>query len=278
MKKTSKRTSAVSRRKADSRSRQPKVAARSRVKAVEALTYPTYLSLDKLLSLQETKSDAGYADELLFIVVHQSSELWFKVLLNDLEVVQHALERHDGGLALWQLHRVNGLMRIVSAQLTSLALLPPQRFAAFRASLGTSSGSQSVQFRTLEAASGLREKWFVDLLKSQGPIPKPVQVWLDRLPLQDVFLRFLEKEGVALEQLYLGPGPSIAFFVAEALLEYEMAFASWRFLHAQLVERMLGPGTTGTGGSQGASFLHRTTSIRFFPKLAEVRARFYVSR
>lgn len=244
-------------------------------KAKAELTYPTYLALDKLLSLQKGQSTAGYADELLFIVVHQSSELWFKVLLNDLEIVHRALERHDGGLALWQMQRVNGLMRIVSAQLASLALLPPQRFAAFRASLGTSSGSQSVQFRALEAASGLRDAWFLELLRFQGPIPKSVQLWLDRPPLQEVFLHFLEKEGVALEQLYLGPGPSIAFFVAEALLEYEMEFASWRFRHAQLVERMLGPGTTGTGGSQGASFLHRTTSIRFFPKLAEVRARFY---
>jgi tryptophan 2,3-dioxygenase len=239
------------------------------------LTYPTYLSLDKLLSLQKTRGVDGASDELLFIVVHQSSELWFKVLLNDLEIVARALDKHDGGLALFQLQRVNGLMRIVSAQLASLALLPPQRFAAFRASLGSSSGSQSVQFRALEAASGLREPWFIELLRSQGPIPQEVQVWLDRPPLQDVFLRFLDNEGVALEQLYLGPGPSIAFFVAEALLEYEMEFASWRFRHAQLVERMLGPGTTGTGGSQGASFLHRTTSIRYFPKLADVRARFY---
>jgi tryptophan 2,3-dioxygenase len=215
------------------------------------------------------------SDELLFIVVHQSSELWFKVLLNDLDIVTRALEKHDGGLALFQMQRVNELMRIVSAQLASLAVLPPQRFARFRQSLGSSSGSQSVQFRALEAASGLREQWFIELLRSQGPVPKPVQTWLDRPTLQDVFFKFLEKEGVSLEQLYLGPGPSIAFFVAEALLEYEMEFASWRFRHAQLVERMLGPDTAGTGGSTGASMLHRSTGIRFFPKLAEVRARFY---
>jgi tryptophan 2,3-dioxygenase len=243
--------------------------------ASKELTYPTYLELDKLLSLQTTHGTEGASDELLFIVVHQSSELWFKVLLNDLDIVARALEQHDGGLALFQMQRVNGLMRIVSAQLASLALLPPQRFAKFRSSLGSSSGSQSVQFRALEAASGMREAWFINLLRSQGPITKSVQSWLDRPTLQDTFFRFLEKEGVALEQLYLGPGPSIAFFVAEALLEYEMEFASWRFRHAQLVERMLGPGTTGTGGSQGASFLHSTTGIRFFPKLAEVRARFY---
>ncbi len=260
--------------KAKTRDPRPKTRDPRQTKKAE-LTYPTYLSLDKLLALQTTHGAEGASDELLFIVVHQSSELWFKVLLNDLDIVTRALEQHDGGLALFQMQRVNGLMRIVSAQLASLALLPPQRFAKFRASLGSSSGSQSVQFRALEAASGLRETWFIDLLRSQGPVPKSVQEWLERPTLQDVFLQFLEKEGVGLDQLYLGPGPSIAFFVAEALLEYEMEFASWRFRHAQLVERMLGPGTTGTGGSQGASFLHSTTGIRFFRKLAEVRARFY---
>jgi tryptophan 2,3-dioxygenase len=256
-------------------SRKPKSASRKPKAESPELTYPSYLSLDKLLALQTTRSPDGSSDELLFIVVHQSSELWFKVLLNDLDIVTRALERQDGGLALFQMQRINELMRIVSAQLASLAVLPPQRFAVFRGNLGTSSGSQSVQFRALEAASGMREKWFVDLLRSQGPIAPAVQAWLDRPPLQEVFLRFLEKEGVALAQLYLGPGPSIAFFIAEALLEYEMEFASWRFRHAQLVERMLGPDTAGTGGSTGASMLHRTTSIRFFPKLAEVRARFY---
>jgi tryptophan 2,3-dioxygenase len=135
-----------------------------------------------------------------------------------------------------------------------------------------------VQFRALEAASGLREPWFIDLLTSQGPIPAIVQRWLDRPPLQDVFLRYLEQEGVALDQLYLGPGPTLPFFVAEALLEYEMEFGQWRFRHAQLVERMLGPGTAGTGGTEGARFLHGTTHIRFFPRLAEVRAQFYAQK
>ncbi len=287
-KKMAKRTSAAAKRGAARATRsaarvtpaasRTATARRRAPEANAAVTYPSYLALDKLLSLQKMRSSPANADELLFIVVHQSSELWFKVLLADLEIVSHALERHDGGLALFQLQRVNGLMRIVSAQLASLTLLPPQRFAAFRAHLGSSSGSQSVQFRALEAAAGLRDRWFVDLLASQGPIPKSVQQWLDRPSLQDVFLRYLEQEGVSLDQLYLGPGPGIPFFVAEALLELEMEFGQWRFRHAQLVERMLGPTTAGTGGSPGAAFLHGTTSIRFFPKLAEVRARFYGER
>ena len=243
----------------------------------EELNYPTYLALDELLSLQRHRSKPEHPDELLFIVVHQSSELWFKVILRDLETLYAALLKHDAGLALWQLQRVNGLMRIVSSNLSSLALLPPQHFAAFRAYLGTSSGSQSVQFRAIEAASGLRDPEFVEMLSAQGQIPASVQTWLDRPSLQQLFLDLLEKQKITLEQLYLGPGPSILFFLAEALLEYEHEFAQWRFRHAQLVERVLGPDTGGTGGTPGASFLHRTTSIRFFPKLGEVRSAFFSS-
>jgi tryptophan 2,3-dioxygenase len=241
----------------------------------DAVTYPSYLALEELLKLQRPRSKPEHPDELLFIVVHQSSELWFKVLLRDFETLAGAFEKRDAGLALWQMQRINGIMRIVSSQLSSLALLPPQHFAAFRTNLGTSSGSQSAQFRAIEAASGLREDWFIKLLKDQGNVPAEVQKWLDRPSLQEMFLQFLEKEGTTLEQCYLGPGPKIHFFIAEQLLEYEMEFGQWRFVHAQLVERMLGPGTAGTGGSSGASMLHRTTSIRFFPKLAEVRAKFF---
>ena len=243
--------------------------------ANDEVTYPSYLALEQLLRLQKLRSSPENPDELLFIVVHQSSELWFKVILRDLDMLANAFEKRDAGLALWQVQRLNGLMRIVSAQLSSLALLPPQHFAAFRANLGTSSGSQSVQFRAIEAASGLREPWFLKLVEEEGEIPPQVKRWLDRPPLQEMFLEFLKKEGTDLEKLYLGPGPKLHFFIAEALLEYEMEFGQWRFQHAQLVERMLGPDTAGTGGSKGASFLHRTTSIRYFPKLAEVRAKFF---
>jgi tryptophan 2,3-dioxygenase len=250
---------------------------RPKAQSSQPVNYSSYLALDELLGLQQPRSKPEHPDELLFIVVHQSSELWFKVLLRDIDALASAFAKHDAGLSLWQLQRMNGIMRIVSAQLASLALLPPQHFAAFRGNLGTSSGGQSSQFRAIEAASGLRESWFVDLVRENGRVPAEIERWLNRPSLQEMFLAFLEKEGTSLEQCYLGPGPSLYFFIAEALLEYEMEFGQWRFQHAQLVERMLGPDTAGTGGSKGASFLHRTTSIRFFPKLAEVRARFFTT-
>jgi tryptophan 2,3-dioxygenase len=99
--------------------------------------------------------------------------------------------------------------------------------------------------------------------------------WLDRPTLQALFLGLVEREGVTLEELYTGPAPSPLFFLAEALLEYEQQFAQWRFKHVQLVERVIGPGTGGTGGTLGARYLMRTVEQRFFPALWEVRARFF---
>ena len=241
----------------------------------EPISYPTYLALDALLDLQRPQSSPPHPDELLFIVVHQSSELWFKAILHELGGLVSVMERGETGLALWHSQRINALMRIVSAQLASLDTLPPQHFAQFRGYLGTSSGSQSAQFRAIEAASGLREPHFLKAIREHGEPPAVVQRWLDRPTLQDVFLRLVEREGTTLEALYTGPGPGPLFFLAESLLEYEQQFAQWRFKHVQLVERVIGPGTGGTGGTLGARYLMRTVDQRFFPDLWAVRAKFF---
>ncbi|HEV8448049.1 MAG TPA: tryptophan 2,3-dioxygenase family protein [Gemmatimonadaceae bacterium] len=241
------------------------------------VNYQSYLSLDELLSLQRPLSSPEHPDELLFIVVHQASELWFKAILHDIDGLVDSLVKHDAGQTLWHVQRLNGLMRIVSAQLSSLETLPPQHFAQFRKFLGTSSGQQSVQFRAIEAASGLRDAHFMQVLEEHGSIPDLVRRALDRPTLQDLFLRLVEASNTTLEDLYLGPGPKMLFFVAEALLEYEQQFAQWRFKHVQLVERVLGPNTGGTGGTLGSRYLMRTIDQRFFPRLWEVRSRFFGS-
>ncbi|HKW47436.1 MAG TPA: tryptophan 2,3-dioxygenase family protein [Gemmatimonadaceae bacterium] len=239
------------------------------------MDYGTYLALDELLALQRLQSKPHHPDELLFIVVHQASELWFKAILFELDQLMAALERFDAGGALWNMGRLNALMRIVSAQLDSLETLPPQHFAQFRGYLGASSGSQSVQFRAIEAASGLRDAHFMRALEEHGPTPPLVSRFLDRPALQDLFCRLLAREKTTLEQLYVGPGPGLLFFLAEALLEYEQQFAQWRFKHVQLVERVIGPATGGTGGTLGARYLQHTINQRFFPVLWEVRGKFY---
>jgi tryptophan 2,3-dioxygenase len=244
----------------------------------EGIDYGSYLALDELLALQRPRAAPEHPDELLFIIVHQASELWFKAILYELDQLTVALQRYDTGRALWEMGRLNALMRIVSAQLDSLETLPPQHFAEFRGYLGASSGSQSIQFRAIEAASGLRDAHFMHALEEHGPIPPLVEGALARPTLQELFLGLLTKEKTTLEELYVGPGPSMLFFLAEALLEYEQQFAQWRFKHVQLVERIIGPTTGGTGGTLGARYLQRTIDQRFFPELWAVRGRFYTRK
>jgi tryptophan 2,3-dioxygenase len=241
----------------------------------DEITYGSYLQLDALLGLQQPQSTPEHSDELLFIVVHQASELWFKAIRHDIDGLITALQAHEAGQALWRIQRVNALMRIVSAQLSSLETLPPQHFAQFRTFLGTSSGSQSVQFRAIEAASGLRDEHFMRAIREHGDIPSIVAEALARPTLQDLFLALIDAEKVSMQELYLGPGPTVLFFLAEALLEYEQQFAQWRFKHVQLVDRVIGPSTGGTGGTLGSRYLLRTIDQRFFPALWEVRGRFF---
>lgn len=242
-----------------------------------ARSYGSYLALDELLSLQRPLSRPEHPDELLFIVVHQSSELWFKVILHELDALVGNLEAGSVLGAIFAVRRLNALVRIVTDQLSALDTLPPQRFAQFRGYLGSSSGSQSAQFRALEAASGLRDANFLQAISEHGEPSAVVRRWLDRPTLQSLFDGLLAAQNRTLEEMYSSPELSELLMLAEELLAYEQQFARWRFLHVQLVERIIGPGTMGTGGTLGARYLSRTVSQRFFPKLWEVRTRFFGS-
>jgi tryptophan 2,3-dioxygenase len=241
----------------------------------EEVNYGSYLALDELLDLQRPRSSPEHPDELLFIIVHQASELWFKLILHELEALSARMMENDPLAALLATKRVNTLMRIVTSQLTALETLPPQRFAQFRGYLGTSSGSQSVQFRAIEAMSGLRDPHFMQVLEEHAPIPDKVQAAIARPTLQDQFNAVLDHHGVTLEQVYTEDEQLTLQMLAEGLLEYEQNFSMWRFLHVQLVERIIGPSTGGTGGTLGSKYLQRTVSQKFFPRLWEVRSRFF---
>jgi tryptophan 2,3-dioxygenase len=241
----------------------------------EELNYGSYLALGELLTLQRPRSEPEHPDELLFIIVHQASELWFKLILHELDALHTRLGDNDTLGALDSMKRVNALVRIVTSQLNALETLPPQRFAQFRGYLGTSSGSQSVQFRAIEASSGLRDPHFIQVLEEHGEIPPLIQRALDRPPLQEQFNRVLSHHGVTVEQIYSEEHQRPLQMLAESLLEYEQGFAMWRFLHVQLVERIIGPMTEGTGGTMGSKYLQRTVSQRFFPDLWAVRAKFF---
>ncbi len=256
------------------RQRKTQKPAQSKQQAKE-LTYSSYLALDELLKLQRTVSEPEHPDELLFIIVHQASELWFKVILHELEGLVGLLEAKDTLGALTSTRRVNALVRIVTGQLSALETLPPQRFAQFRGYLGTSSGSQSVQFRAIEAMSGMRDEHFVQVLKQHGEIPPLVAEAFTKPTLQQLFEDLLVAHNVTLEQIYAEAHQRPLQMLAESLLEYEQGFAMWRFLHVQLVERIIGPATSGTGGTLGSRYLQKTVSQRFFPKLWEVRSKFF---
>jgi tryptophan 2,3-dioxygenase len=217
-----------------------------------SVSYADYLALNELLGLQRPRSTPQHPDELLFIVVHQASELWFKVIIQQLKAVSSELKAGDVELSLWHMQRLNTLMRIVAEQLSSLDTLPPQRFQQFRDFLGSSSGQQSEQFREIVALSA------------------PT--------LEGQFIELASNRGKTVESLYTGPGPDPLFFLAEALLEYDQAFQRWRFLHVQLVERIIGPMTEGTGGTLGARFLAQSVNQRFFPALWAVRAKLFSPR
>ncbi len=241
----------------------------------EEVDYGSYLALDELLDLQRLRSRPEHPDELLFIVVHQASELWFKVILHELDGLIASMRVNDALTAASSVKRVNALVRIVSGQLSALETLPPQRFAQFRGYLGSSSGSQSAQFRAIEAVSGLRDPHFLQALSEHGEPPDIVRRALERPTLQQLFDDMLASHGATVQQVYTDPAHTSLFLLAEGLLEYEQGFALWRFLHVQLVERIIGPGTGGTGGTLGARYLQRTISQRFFPNLWAVRHEFF---
>ena len=239
------------------------------------VTYSSYLRLQELLSLQTLRSSPEHPDELLFIIVHQASELWFKLILHELGRLRILLESHDTLGGLTAVRRLNALVRIVTGQLNALETLPPQRFAQFRGHLGTSSGSQSHQFRAIEARSGLRDEHFLKALSEHGEIPPLVQEALDAPPLQTLFNDLLAAHKVTAEEIYSSENQRPLQMLAEGLLEYEQGFGMWRFLHVQLVERIIGPDSGGTGGTLGAKYLHKTISQRFFPDLWAVRSKFF---
>ena len=239
------------------------------------VTYGSYLFVDDLLALQHPRSVPEHPDELLFIVVHQASELWFKVLRHELGLLLQRFAADDVLGALTAMRRINALLRIVASQLSALDTLPPQRFAEFRGYLGSASGGQSEQFRAIEALSGLRDEHFMHVLREHGEVPAVVREALALPTLQDAFLAMLGRLGEGVEAIYADPGRTALFLLAESLIEYEQGFAQWRFGHVQLVERIIGPMTGGTGGTLGAKYLMRTLQQRFFPRLWDVRSRFF---
>ena len=252
----------------------------------DRLTYGSYLRINELTGLQSLLSDPPQHDELLFIVVHQVYELWFKQLLHEVDAVRDRLDADEALGAHRLLRRCAEIQRVLIQQLRVLETMTPNDFLTFRDHLMPASGFQSAQFRSLEFVSGSKDLRHLQ----QHAEGSPERVELERRAreptLNDAFYALLRRRGFTLPEgpdqretrvlelvrIYQQPDDHYdLYLLAEALVEYDESFALWRLNHVTMVERMIGS-KPGTGGSEGVSYLQRTTGAKFFPELWEVRS------
>ncbi len=263
----------------------------------EQLTYSSYLKVPELLKLQHPQYSPEHHDELLFIIVHQTYELWFKELLHDLDAVVANLRaaganpdsRDEVYEAARLLRRCTEITRVLVEQFTILETMLPTHFLAFRGKLEPASGFQSEQFRELEFLCGLKDE---KMLRYHRPTPEAHALLERRLrepSLHDVFFEALRTMGKLLvdsnaterERFDARARAVLALYrdersnrdwidVCERLTEFDELVVSWRLRHIQLVERVIGV-RMGTGGSAGASYLKLTLDKKFFPELWEAR-------
>jgi tryptophan 2,3-dioxygenase len=255
----------------------------------KSLTYTSYLALEEILGAQRPSSDEH--DELLFIVVHQVYELWFKQLIHELRYLQRMLEAGKDARAFATFKRVLTILKLVVQQLDVIETMTPVQFLTFRDLLESSSGFQSGQFRELEAILGRRDPGVLTAYHEGSVDYDKVNAALRRPSVYDSFLRYLsdkgydvpaealerdvtqpvqESEGVqaALLQAYRDDGGPAQ--VAERLVDFDEGFMEWRYHHVKMVERTIGT-RQGTGG-YGAEYLRSTLHQPFFPDLWAVRS------
>ena len=257
-----------------------------------ALTYTSYLAVDELLKLQKPLSDGPEHDEMLFIIIHQTYELWFKQLIHEFQQAQRALESGDTHYALSILGRIRTIMKVCVAQVDILETMTPLQFNAFRGYLASSSGFQSSQFRKVEAILGRRES------RMAGHLPPDMQAEIkeitSRNSIWDSFLDYLTKRGYSLPSDVIGRDKSIAYesnsavqevllkvhqsdpesaMVSERLVDIDEGIQEWRYRHVKMVERTIGK-KMGTGGSSGVEYLASTLFNPVFKDLWEIRSSF----
>jgi tryptophan 2,3-dioxygenase len=256
----------------------------------KSLNYSSYLALEEILGAQRPRSDEH--DEILFIVVHQVYELWFKQLIHELRYLQRMLEEGNDARAAATFKRLLTILKLVVAQLDVIETMTPVQFLAFRDRLEESSGFQSGQFRELEAILGRRDAGVLDAYHEGSVDYGRVKEAMARPSVYDSFLRYLalrgypvpeeilerdvtqpvvESDGVqsALLQAYRDDGGPAQ--VAERMVDFDEGLMEWRYHHVKMVERTIGS-RPGTGGSPGAAYLRTTLHQPFFPDLWTVRS------
>lgn len=261
-----------------------------------AVTYASYLKVPELLALQNERSggpEGPEHDELLFIVIHQVYELWFKQLRHELAGVQRAFGAGDTDTALHRLNRILKILKTLVAQVDVLETMTPLQFTSFRDRLDSASGFQSAGFRQVEAMLGLREP-AAALAQPVGSAARRAIESAQAAPsVWTSFLAYLIDRGHAIPDDVFGRLPTIsptpdervqetlvavyrgdpaAAFVAERLVDLDEGVQEWRYRHVKMVERTIGT-KRGTGGSSGVEYLRSTLFRPAFPDLWEIRSR-----
>ncbi|MEN9714363.1 MAG: hypothetical protein RLZZ164_1027 [Actinomycetota bacterium] len=268
----------------------------------KALTYISYLKIDELLDLQHPQSD-GEHDEMLFIIIHQTYELWFKQIIHEMGALQTALEGGDTHRSLAVLGRIRTIMKTCVGQIDILETMTPLQFNSFRGRLQSSSGFQSAQFREVEAILGRRDHAgagaqagsgmrMAEHLIAGSPARARVEAAMARRSLWDSTLHYLASRGYDVPASLLTRDVSVGYepneaiqdvlvtvhrndpdaaAVCERLVDLDEGLQEWRYRHVKMVERTIGR-KTGTGGSDGVGYLASTLFHPVFPDLWAIRA------
>ena len=256
------------------------------------LTYARYLRINELLDLQQPLSDGPEHDEMLFIIIHQVYELWFKQVLHELHWLMGALEANDipGSLATFK--RILTILKTLVAQVDVLETMTPVAFSSFRARLESASGFQSAQFREVEYLLGHKNLKMARHHPPTSPGGRRLQELIQHPTLYDAWLRFLAANGYPVPEplrtrdvsLPIESSPELqdllldiyrrdprCTMVCERLVDLDEGMQEWRYRHVKMVERTIGA-KTGTGGSEGAEYLRRTLFQPLYGDLWQIRS------
>lgn len=255
------------------------------------MTYAEYLELESLLRLQQPRSVGPAPDELLFIVIHQAYELWFKLMLHEADRLRSALEAGQPSDAAQILRRLNAIQRLLNGQIEVLETMTPAGFAAFRDRLENASGFQSYQFREVEIVFGKRDPTLLAYHPEGSPARERLERRMEQPSVYTAFLRCLARLGhpipdEAVERTIAGreggpevrrallgilrADPSPALEISEAMVDLDERIQEWRYRHVKMVERTIGD-KPGTGGSSGVDYLRSSLFKPFFPDLWRFR-------
>jgi tryptophan 2,3-dioxygenase len=256
------------------------------------LSYSGYLSLDALLECQSARTDSH--DEMLFMIIHQASELWMKLCIHEISGAMREVRNDNLGAAFKMLARVSRIQAQLRHSWAVLSTMTPSDYLSFRDALGQSSGFQSFQYREIEYALGNKNAALVEVHRSNPKRYERLQQVLHAPSFYDLCLQHLSRHGFAIPNDYLQRDWSQPYVpcaaveaawaavyastdehwqqyeLAEKLVDLEHEFQMWRFSHMKTVERIIGY-RKGTGGTSGVAFLEKALSLRFFPELWTVR-------